>query len=106
MLDGVDWNGDQVLENVLAATRAAIDETTAASVIHAKSNHPWQNQTGTLEGSYQMRPSEVEGDMVAGEWGSFDVIYAAVIEDNYPALRPAADTEYPQLAERISKRVG
>ena len=98
---GSDWQGDEVLDTVTRATLLAIDQTTAAAVIHAKSNHPWINRTGTLEGSYQMREAVLEGATAIGEWGSFDVNYAAPVEVKMPALRPAADVEYPKLAGRI-----
>jgi hypothetical protein len=100
---GFNWKGDELLDKVSKATALAIDQTTAAAVIHAKSNHRWNNITGTLEGSYQMREAKLDGDEITGEWGSFDVNYAAPVEVKSPALRPAADVEYPKLAGRIAR---
>lgn len=100
------WEGDEVVEKIEQATRLAIDQTTGAAVIQAKNNHPWQNRTGTLEGSYEMRPAVSDGKTVKGKWGSFDVKYAAPVEKDFPALRPAADVEYPKLAERIRANLG
>lgn len=98
----LNWLGGDVRDRVHDAARQGIDETTAAAVIHAKSNHPWSNQTGTLEGSLQMRPAEVQGDIVRGQWGSFTVLYAIYLElGGWAYLRPAADAEYPKLAGRI-----
>ena len=99
------WKGDEAAEKVIAAAKLGLDQTAGAAVIHAKSNHPWINRTGTLEGSYQMKPSQQDGETVSVEWGAFDVNYAAPVEEKYPALRPAADVEYPKLAGRISKLV-
>lgn len=105
---GMFWKGDEVVAKVEAATKLAIDQTTAAAVNRAKSEHPWKNRTGTLEGSLQMRSARAEGLQIRGEWGSFDVNYAIFLElgtANMPAmpyLRPAADAEYPRLAERIT----
>ncbi len=101
------WFGDKVEKKMEAAVKKAIDETTAAAVIHAKQNHSWQNQTGTLEGSIQMRSAASSSGKVTGQWGSFTVKYAIWLEidtANKPAmpyLRPAAAVEYPKLAGRI-----
>lgn len=104
----MSWRGDEVAGRVAAAAKLAVDATTAAAVTHAKQNHPWQNVTGTLEGSLQMRGAEIvsDGDIV-GQWGSFDVEYAIFLElgtavmPAYPYLRPAADAEYPKLFMRL-----
>jgi hypothetical protein len=104
------WNGLRVRSRVIAASKLAIDEVTSAAVAHAKDNHPWQNQTGTLEGSLQMRPATAPRGTratISGYWGSFTVGYAIFLElgtEHIPAmpyLRPAADATYPLLAGRI-----
>ncbi|MGH7851155.1 MAG: hypothetical protein ACREOP_12725, partial [Thermodesulfobacteriota bacterium] len=97
-------------------------QTMSAAVIHAKQNHPWVNRTGTLEGS--IRPvvaAHKAGSEFIGLWGSVDVEYALYLELGlgfnlvagaasfgkgkraYPFLRPAAEVEYPKLADRIAK---
>lgn len=97
------WRGDEVAEKVIAASVLAVDQTTAATVKHAKENHRWSNRTGTLEGSLQMRPAEQIGTKIVGHWGSFTVAYAIYLElrPEYAWLRLAADAEYPNLASRI-----
>lgn len=98
---------DALVSRVAEATALAIDQTTAACVMQAKTNHPWQNQTGTLEGSIEMRPAETDGTMVRGTWGSFSVIYAIYLElKGWAYLRPAADAEYPKLVDRIKANLG
>jgi HK97 gp10 family phage protein len=107
MGSSLNWRGPEISAKVKAASKVGVDATTAACVTHAKSNHPWKNETGTLEGSLQMRPAEESGESVRGEWGSFDVLYAIFQELGTvhmaanPYLRPAADAEYPNLAGRI-----
>lgn len=99
----IKWNGDAVARRVEAAALKGVDETMAACVRHAKSNHPWRNRTGTLEGSLQMRPAESIAGRIVGLWGSFDVAYAIYLEMmGYAYLRPAAQAEYPKLSERIT----
>lgn len=102
---GLDWKGDEVRRRAHAAARRGIDATTAACVLGAKSSHPWQNRTGTLEGSLQMRPAVAVGPAIMGRWGSFDVNYALWLEvrwaGRYRYLLPQADQQYPLLAGRI-----
>ncbi len=91
--------------------------------------------TGTYSRSIQMRPSRVmPRGVVTGLWGSFDVDYALAVElgtpphwigspvmirgvgwryigmhpgtSPRPALRPAADQEYPKTAARIRAAFG
>lgn len=103
------WRGDQVKQVALGNARRAIDETTAACVHGAKSDHRWQNRTGTLEGSLQMRPATIVGSRVRGRWGSFDVNYAIYLElrwgGRYRYLFPQADLHYPRLAARLRQGI-
>lgn len=105
----VNWKGDQVYRNVMGATRAAVDETTAASVNQAKARVPVD--TSTLQGSIRLEPARETGTSVKGRWGSFDVLYALWVEIGtrfnraQPYLRPSADSEYPRLAARIKARL-
>jgi hypothetical protein len=89
----------------------AIDDTTAAAAIEAKSNHPtWSNVTGTLEGSIRMEPArQVAPTLYRGMFGSFDVNYAIYQElgTRYIAaghfLRNAADRVFPTLGARLRR---
>jgi HK97 gp10 family phage protein len=106
------WNAGAVEDHIRDAVRRAIDETTAACVARAKSNHPWKNRTGTLEGSIQMRPAQAGPEGIRGEWGSYNVRYALFQEIGTsrmrarPYLRPAAQIEYPRLPDRIRRNLG
>lgn len=96
-----------VKQNAINAAKAGIDQTMAEAVQSAKSNHPgWQNRTGTAEGSIQMRPAEVSGNVVRGTWGSFDVKYFIHLEMIDSTLRRAADNAYPKLQQRIRENFG
>jgi hypothetical protein len=117
----INWRGTEVADKVIAASALAIDQTTAAAVNQAKQHHQFANQSGTLEGSLQMRPAELQGGgELVGLWGSFDVDYALWMElepgdqvvidgetvtreesGGHPFLRPAGDAEYPNLHPRI-----
>jgi hypothetical protein len=106
----LDWQGRQVQARVIKAAKEGIDATMAAAAIHAKQHHPWTFRTGTLEGSIAIAEyAHEEGGLIVGLWGSLDVVYAKWLELGtgrmaaYPYLRPAADVEYPKLAERIQR---
>lgn len=103
------WRGREIAAKTAAAARTGIDKTTSEAVLHAKQNHEWQNVTGTLEGSIQMRGAEPEGPTgkMAGRWGSFTVNYALWLEIGtsrmpaMPYLQPAADAHYPSLRRHV-----
>ena len=133
MTTNVNWNGDQVKAALLRASRFGIDETTTECVKDAKVNVPrW---TTALQGSIRIQPAEVDGNVVSGLWGSWDINYALAVETgnrgligpndlggeldpnrgdllrrvnsgNKNFLRNAADLEYPQLSGRIKARSG
>lgn len=101
----VDWRGDEVKRNVNRAAAKAVDETMGKCVVRAKQKV--RVKTATLQGSIRFDPAVVYSRGVRGTWGSFDVNYALWQEigtsrmSAQPYLRPAADAEYPQLADRI-----
>lgn len=106
------WNGDAIQRKAIEATQWGIDQTMAVAVTGAKSElypgHGWQ--FGFLQGSLQLRPAVVVGNVVVGLWGSFDINYAIFIEQGTGVftglgyLQNNADREYPKLAGRIAKR--
>ena len=115
------WEGDKVIKNMESCIKKAMNQTMAKAVVHAKSKHSegahslgrFESQTAILEGS--IRPvvaARKVGDETIGLWGSVDVSYALVLElggvnmPAFPFLRPAADAEYPKLAERIGRCLG
>lgn len=104
----INWRGRQVADRVKGSAARAIDATTALCVAGAKSEHRWQNRTGTLEGGIQMRPAVTVGPTVVGRWGVFDVNYAIYLETDpkYRWLRPQADRYYPGLAALIRRNMG
>jgi hypothetical protein len=112
------WKGDEIKRKMERAARAGIDETTAACINVAKSNHPWIYRLGTAERSIQMRAAESRGGRTVGRWGSFATNYFRRLELGFrgtdsagrsysqapmPTLRPAADKEYKHLARRIKE---
>lgn len=127
------WHGDRVLDRMREAQRIGVNATMARAVTHAKTNHDWQNRTGTLEGSIKIAEyAHRDGDGYRGLWGSADVVYALIHElggrivpvrapalrfqingqwvttqqvdiPARPYLRPAADAEYPSLADNIRR---
>ena len=105
----LNWRGEEVKQATIQAARYAIDETTAAAVNEAKPNTPVV--TGTLQGSIRIEPAHVENNIVVGRWGSFAVNYAFFVEVGRRGragrnmLRNAADSQYPQLRERIRKNI-
>lgn len=100
-----EWRGDQVKRKMMRAAVMGVNRTMAEAVVHAKQNHPWQNRTGTLEGSTQISQyAKQERDAVVGRWGSVDVNYALRLElGGYPYLRPAADETYGKLQDYIRR---
>lgn len=98
------WNGDKVLRRVQTAAIMGVNRTMAQAVGHAKQNHPWQNQTGTLErGTRIVFPASVDGDHVSGLWGVANVLYAKYLEasNKWTWLAPAAREIYPKLTANI-----
>ena len=104
----VKWEGDKIPARVAVAARKAIDETLALCIAPAKAETPVV--TGTAQGSIQMRLAKIIGNLVTGQWGSFDVNYFIWLEigargrTGIHMLRRAADRFYPGLADRIRAR--
>ncbi len=106
----LDWKGDDVLKQVVKATKDGIDEVMGECVVDAQANTPVL--TGNLRRSIKpQEPAHEEGDVVVGVWGSADVDYALPVEvgsrgrPGRNMLRNAADKNYPRLEETIAKRL-
>lgn len=105
----LDWRGEELLRRVSEASRAAIDETTAACVplgqglVHV--------DTARLQSAIGAIPAEVRGDEVVGAYGvPHDPGYALPQEylpepQGKAYIRPAADQEFPKLGGRIAARL-
>jgi hypothetical protein len=107
------WKGEQISLGMLRAQREAVDATMAECVIDAKTTHPWNNRTGTAEGSIQIaEPARDIPGGVRGVWGSLRVRYFRWLEEGtrymepMPTLQPAADRNYPTLGARIRRLLG
>ncbi len=126
----LNWRGPEVRAKVIAAAADGIDATMAAAILHAKSEHGagahalqrFESHTGELERSVRIvEPAREVGRAVRGLWGSVGLGYARRIElgfqgkdslgraydaPPFPFLRPAAEAEYPKLADRIRRAFG
>ena len=75
------WNGQALTEKMRRASIFGVNETMGECVVHAKNNHPWDNQTGVLEGSIKIaETARQDGTGVIGTWGSTDADYARIHE--------------------------
>lgn len=77
----IKWYGKALTEDMREAQIIGVNQTMAAAVTEAKSNHPWNNRTGTLEGSIDVVDyAKDEADGVRGTWGARDIAYARIHE--------------------------
>lgn len=100
----VEWLGNWVEAKVVAATKAAIDETTNAAAEDAKEHHWYANRTGSLEKNTFAAPAVIEGPRIVGKFGSSmrrEGFYGLFLERRTPWLRPAADRHFHELPVRI-----
>lgn len=122
------WKGDKVKRSVERAQIEGVNATMAACVLHAKANHGagahgslrFETDTGALERSLRIvnRATASPFGGVRGRWGSVGLAYARRIElgfqgkdsagrivdaRDYPFMIPAAQAEYPKLAQRIRR---
>lgn len=101
------WNGKPVIDKTLLAAAKGIDSVMAKCIVMAKVDVPVV--TATLQGSIRMEPAQIQGDVLVGKWGSYNVMYAVFVElgtihmDAQPYLRPAADKYYPTLPGEIRR---
>ncbi len=98
------WKGDALKRKMQQASIIGINGTMGQSVGYAKMNHPWQNQTVTLEPGIRMVESaSIKGTRISGLWGVANVYYAKYLEANpkWRWLAPAASKIYPKLKANI-----
>lgn len=103
-LSKVEWLGEIVQARIVAATMAAIDETTHAAAEDAKTNHWWSNRTGSLEANTFNAPAVIDGPRIVGKFGSSmrrEGFYGLFLERRTPWLRPAADRHFHELPLKI-----
>ena len=109
----VDWRGDTLLRRIRVAATEGVNETLEAAATDARSSHEWRNRTGQLE---EEIVTEDAHDTDANPTGSFGTtrrrgFYGLFHEEGTehefarPFLRPAADRQFPSLAQRIRRRL-
>lgn len=100
------WKGKAVRDKLTRCSIEGINVTMTEAVIEAKSNHPWQNRTGTLERSISITDKARRTfNAVVGRWGTKGVRYGLFLElkSEFMWLRPAADRTYGNLARNIKR---
>jgi hypothetical protein len=101
MATRVEWLGNLIAEETIAATKLAIDEVTGAAADDAKQSHWWHNKTGDLERNTFSEPAELTAEgTVRGRFGSSlrrEGFYGLFLERKEPWLRPAADRHFKNL---------
>lgn len=122
----LDWRGKQLVEDMRAAARVAVNETVDLARDDAKETHDpmwvnrptrWSKEGGQLEeeiGSEHADPASQKpfGPNPVGRFGfarkrGFYGLFheeGTVHEFAKPVLRPTADRVFPTLAERIKRR--
>lgn len=89
------WKGEALTERMRAAQIAGVNKTMGACVAHAKTNHPWKNRTGILEGGVDVVDyAAPTGAGVEGTWGVRDVGYAAALELGATIAHPGGTAYY------------
>lgn len=100
------WRGHLVKRRMQSASIMGINRTMGESVIYAKSNHPWENRTTTLEKGIRMiQAAAIRGAKIAGVWGVANVLYGKYLERStkWRWLAPTARQIYPRLASNIKE---
>lgn len=76
------WYGKALTEKMERAQVEGVNRTMAACVVDAKTNHPWQNRTGLLEGAIDIASfAAPHGGGVKGTWGVRDMVQARILEE-------------------------
>lgn len=123
----VEWRGRELVENVRAAARVAVNETVDAARDDARATHDpmWVNRPtrfskegGQLEEEIVSRHARRASQKIGGPnpsgsfgfakkrgfYGLFHEV-GTVHERAKPVLRPTADRIFPTLLERIRRRL-
>lgn len=107
--ESLKWNGPALTVKMRQAQKLGVNATMSECVRQAKANHPWENQTGILEGSIKIAEfARDEGAGVVGTWGSTDVRYALIHELGgviVPVRAQALKFRLPDGTFRIVKSV-
>lgn len=110
-----EWNGDQVVANLLTAAELGVNTVTTAAAAAAKSAAPRRH--GRLRRYIGSRPAvrTEMGRQVIGLWGVLDpnrhAFYAWIVEKGgsrspaQPFLGPSADANYRRLPAEIRRRL-
>lgn len=123
----VEWRGSELIENVRAAARLAVNETVDAARDDAKATHDpewvnrptrWSKAGGQLEEEIVSKHANLASRTVGGPnpsgsfgftrkrgfYGLFHEL-GTVRERTRPVLRPAAALAFPTLPDRIRRRL-
>lgn len=121
-----EWRGDELLAQIEEAARDAVNETVDAARDDARARHTWRSdprRRRLRRGGPLVNP-DLEKQIVsehaaAGEpnpsgsfgytrkKGFYGVFHeeGTVREHDYPAIRPAADREFPTFVARLRRRL-
>lgn len=109
----LDWNGDALIARVEEAARAAVNDTADAARDDAAVSHEWLNRDMQLEEEIVSEHADPGDPNPTASFGTtsrrgfygFFHEEGTVHEYARPFLRPAADRQFPSLAERIAARL-
>lgn len=103
------WKGDALTAKMRTAQIAGVNRTMGACVTWSRSNHPWQNRTGILEGSINVVDyAAPDANGVKGVWGVQDAAQALILELGgtiVPREKQALKFKLPDGSWRIVKSV-
>lgn len=108
-MSGDTWRGDAIAQELLEASRLAVDETTGAAVTLGRALV--HVDTGLLQSRIANVSATIAGDVVTGAYGVVDDPGYALPQEFLPEpqgkafIRPAADQEFPKLGDRLAARV-
>jgi hypothetical protein len=114
----LDWRGGSIMDQIGDAVCEAIDETTEAAAaraastpldlpLHQAAGYWWFDISARVESTVTNEPAHIEGSTASGRFGTTQRRggYGLFEERVFPFLRPAADAEFPRLAERIREKL-